>query len=195
MRPTQRSVLARQPNRNLDGGWSEETFRRSAMISRNIPKNCSDEKHNVWCQNHDPLMCFVKIRRAKRLWIVLGFPSAVEFIIFYDHNASAKGNWLLKESRTGSREAVGAVLLLLVLKVSEHFFHTFNLHVPSKRGPWYPEFRLYRASTGITYCSENQTWLWNICCLNKETKFWVFPYREIFVLRALLEFELDTTHQ
>ena len=82
MRPTQRSLLARQRNNSFDGGWNEHslrsavritTFHRNAVRHRQIFTTlrniCNCTPNNAFVQNN--------------AWVVLWLPSTVRFAIFF----------------------------------------------------------------------------------------------------------------
>ena len=75
MRPTPKSVLARQLSKCFDGGWSDETFWRATMI-KIFPTKMQ------W--NESVLSCS-KNWSATELFVIVWFPSSVEFVIAMDY--------------------------------------------------------------------------------------------------------------
>ena len=81
MRPTQRSLLARQRNSSLDGGWNEHSLRsaiRMTTFHRNAVKHrqmFSTARNMRSCTPNNPLA-------QNCAWVVVWFPSIVMFNIF-----------------------------------------------------------------------------------------------------------------
>ena len=56
MRPTNRSVVARQQYKRLDGGWREDFLLRATRIDEGIPKKCCDGEEYVNYWEINPLL-------------------------------------------------------------------------------------------------------------------------------------------
>lgn len=81
MRPTQRSLLARQRNSSFDGGWNEHSL-RSAMRMTTFHRNAEAHKQIFNTErkmfSRTPYNPFVQ----NNAWVVVWLPSPVRFTIF-----------------------------------------------------------------------------------------------------------------